>query len=160
MPNFRYHTPAQVTCTAGATTFVLGGTADAGEPQDLDELDLGFDESLASDKGMLVELAQWDTQGTSGSDTDAQWDDRVGVTRAAPDGQYNMTGSTTAIPNTNKVFLESWHLHPSEKLFRYKLRTEDGGRVIIPGGKTWAISVNNPAGNSSPKAVGGIRGRV
>ena len=145
-------TPAAVSCAANATTFVVGATANSGEPLYLKDMDLTFDESDAASKGMLIEVAYWDTQGSSGSDVDARYNDsRISAT--PPDGQYNMTGTSTSIPNTNKVpLLDPFHMHPNEKVFGFDLRG-----LVVPAGKTVAVSVTNPTGNVAPKCTAVLR---
>lgn len=141
-------TPVAVVCTANATVFPLGVTANAGDPLYFDSADITFHESDAASKGMLLELAQWDTQGTSGTDVDARFNDSR-ITSTPPDGQYNMSGTSTSIPNTNKVpLLDPFHLHPNDKVFRLDLRG-----LVLPAGKTAALSVANPSGNVAPNCT-------
>lgn len=151
-PELVFATPVVVVLTQNTTVFPLGFTAGSGEPLFLVDMNLTINERSAGDLAMTVTGTQYDTQGTSGTDTDGVYLDSR-ITATPPDGQYNMTGSSTAIPNASPVvLLPPFHIGTSEKLFNFDLRG-----IVVPAGKVFAISIANPSGNTSPNCLLSIR---
>ena len=129
--------------------YPIGGTTPSDRPHLLPSVSISFNENNANDKALTLRLVQADTQGTSGTDLDPSYDD-TRVTATVPDGQTNMSGTTTAVPNGNvKTLFGPFFLHPSAQTFNLDLRDQDGNPVFVPANKTWAWEVLNPSTNAS-----------
>jgi hypothetical protein len=132
--------------------YPLGWSAPSDRPLQLGRAALCLMGNNANDTALIVRLVQADTQGTSGSDLDPAYDDQR-VTATAPDGQTNMSGTSTSVPNGNvRRLFGPISLHPSDKWFG-EIVDAEGNPIVVPAGKVAAWEVLNPATNAGTPSI-------
>lgn len=140
MPDYNTGTTtAAVSVTAATAKTVLSIITGATRRARVKELFVGASSVTSTDAPMLVELVQFDTDGTGTSQTPVPLD------AAEPAAICTSKVNYSAEPTTNAVVKKHWLVPPSGSLI---LQNPLGEEEVLPVSKTLALRVTAPQSQS------------
>ena len=135
MPDYTTSTPSDVALTGGAAKTVLSVITGATRRASLREIFVAGKSVTATDVPMLVELVQFDTDGTGTANTPSANDP------AEPAAICTSKHTYSAEPTTNPVVKKQWLVPPSSGLL---VQAAELREIKVPISRVLGLRVNSP----------------
>ena len=145
---------AGVVCTAGQRNYVASIAAPTGEPIVARYLGLSTRSQSIQDLPMLVELSEFTTDGSTGTANNTVPLD-ADVSRTAPAGKHNESGSGAQIPGGTERVLWKREVPPQYPLERVLEEIPEAVRKVV-GGRFLVLMVTPNTVNQTVFATLGI----